>query len=158
MGWSNRDNFNNGLFYLTERKLWTNKLVADFWGDNRSNIGNAASGIKPFKEDGTAHVEAYVKEGRFHILYNGTELVNRSMEELFPEGHGNYNAETSQISIGIGGLQTNQNQARFSNTTFLSGDDIVKTDSKAVKQEQTKKVVSSCAEVIKSAFSQIREQ
>ena len=133
MAWANKNKFNNGLFYLTAPALWSNKFTGDAaWGNPLFQMGE----LPIYKEDGTSHIEAYVQGGSFHIKYNGQELVNRSMTELFPEGHGNYDANTSQVSIGIGGLQTNQNQARFSNTIFLPVEDNVRIDSQAMKQEQ----------------------
>lgn len=133
MAWPNKNKFNNGLFYLTAPALWSNKFTGDAaWGNPLFQMGE----LPIYKEDGTSHIEAYVQGGSFHIKYNGQELVNRSMTELFPEGHGNYDANTSQVSIGIGGLQTNQNQARFSNTIFLPVEDNVRIDSQAMKQEQ----------------------
>ena len=125
MGWSNPSNFNNGLFCLTAPTLWVNKFApnGNFWEYEGRTLGDGTSGIIPYKEDGTTHVDAYVKDGYFRIAYNGNVLVNKRMAELFPEGYGNYAAADSPVSIGIGGLQTNQNQARFSNVTFLTAEE-----------------------------------
>lgn len=131
--WPNGYNnaYNNGLFYLTAPKLWTNKFGTngDVWSYAGANYGDggASTPVEPYTTDGTSKVVAYVQDGYFHIKYNGQELVNRSMAELFPKGNGDYNADTSQVSIGIGGLNENENewnrnQATFSNTTFYYGD------------------------------------
>ena len=182
MAWANKNKFNNGLFYLTAPALWSNKFTGDdAWGNPLFQMGE----LPIYKEDGTSHIEAYVQGGSFHIKYNGQELVNRSMTELFPEGHGNYDANTSQVSIGIGGLQTDQNQARFSNTIFLPVEDNVRIDSQAMKQEQAasqtkqektallqaavlpgkssvkndeKSVAFCCADIVKGAFLKIRKR
>ena len=131
--WDNGYNnaYNNGLFYLTAPKLWTNKFGTngDVWSCAGANYGDggAFTPVEPYTTDGTSKVIAYVQDGYFHIKYNGQELVNKSMRELFPEGNGDYDANTSLVSIGIGGLDENgnewdRNQATFSNTTFYYGD------------------------------------
>lgn len=105
MAWCNKNNYNNGVFRFTDHVLWAGS----------ENLGE----LTAFREDGTTHIEAYVRDGIFYIEYNGVELVQKSMAELFPAGNGDYTVN-SEISFGIGGLQTNQNQARFTNVVFLS--------------------------------------
>nr|WP_300878816.1 Ig-like domain-containing protein [uncultured Acetatifactor sp.] len=112
MGFSEGTKMNNGLFYLTEPELWNNKFYPGFWGTD-AQMGE----LPVYLENGTTHVEAYVQDGILHIKYNGAQLVEKSMAELFPAGSGDYSAD-SEISFGIGGLQTNQNQARFTNVVF----------------------------------------
>lgn len=124
MAWSEGDLYNNGLFYLTAPALWSNKITGDAAFSNP--IFNRGT-LSVYNEAGTSHVKAYVKDGYFQIKYNGQVLVNEKMIDLFPTENGDYNAETSQVSIGIGGLNNlddawRRTQPTFSNTTFYYGD------------------------------------
>ncbi len=120
MGFSEGTKMNNGLFYLTDHKydnLWTNKFYPNFWG-----TGAQMGELSVYNDDGTAHIEAYVKDGTLYIEYNGQKLVEKSMAELFPAGSGDYST-ASEISFGIGTIQTNTDNpslARFTNVVFQS--------------------------------------
>lgn len=78
--------------------------------------------LSVYNDDGTTHIEAYVKDGTLYIEYNGQKLVEKSMAELFPAGSGDYST-ASEISFGIGTIQTNTDNpslARFTNVVFQS--------------------------------------
>lgn len=125
MVWSNQDNYHNGLFYMTGHQLWNNEFYPGFWVTGTNLWDTVKDLATPFDENGNSHVEAFVKDGYFYVKYNDAQALCINMVSLFQD----YDPATSEITIGIGAAHTSGNQARFSNTTFLSGEDIADIES-----------------------------
>ena len=94
----------------------------EVWGDSLSGLGVVPANTAPFDEDGVAHMEALVKDGYLYILYNGKQAFCFNMVSLFPE----YDQGKSEVSVGIDSALPGDGigQARFTNTTFLSAEDV----------------------------------
>lgn len=92
------------------------------WGDaaTRKDLKKQTlAEVTPFNEDGTTQVTAFVKDGYFHVLYNGVQVYCANMLSLYPE----YTPD-SEVSVGICSWDANLGLASFSNVTELTATDI----------------------------------
>lgn len=92
------------------------------WGDSATRKDlkkQTLAEVTPFNEDGTTQVTAFVKDGYFHVLYNGVQVYCANMLALYPE----YTPD-SEVSVGICSWDANLGLAEFSNVTELTAADI----------------------------------
>lgn len=88
---------------------------------NNYGWGNMAylkvqDGVIPFGSDGSSHMEAFVKDGYFYILYNGVLAQSVNMLSMFPE----YNPKTTKVSVGLCANDANLGLAEIQNVKLLS--------------------------------------
>lgn len=129
--WIDKDNTTSGVGVTVKVGNQTEQYVIEGMTQNMRHQSNHKWGnpvavshelmksVKPFDENGTSKVCAYVKDGYFYITYNGVQAACMNLQGLFADY-----TKDSKVSVGICSWDACNGLASFENVKILSEEDV----------------------------------